>query len=173
MNPADDVPHGGEASPGEGAPAEAPRRELFSWMLFDFANSSFTTIIVTVVFSVYFVKTVVEAGGGSAEDGTFYWGLGLSASQILVLLSAPVLGALADFSGIKKKLLFVVQPRQGKPRAQDIAISCSRPQLKALLNCLQEKHARWEDSSSVFQVRRKGFGGSLLTAFRSGRRGES
>ncbi len=107
MNPADDVPHGGEASPGEGAPAEAPRRELFSWMLFDFANSSFTTIIVTVVFSVYFVETVVEAGGGSAEDGTFYWGLGLSVSQILVLLSAPVVGALADFSGIKKKLLFV------------------------------------------------------------------
>ena len=86
---------------------EAPRRELFSWMLFDFANSSYTTVIVTVVFSLYFKKTVVEGGGGTPQDGTNYWAFGLALSQILVLLSAPVLGAVADFSGAKKKFLFV------------------------------------------------------------------
>lgn len=119
MTSADDMPRrdpegaaGSDRPPGpeEGERrlvGEAPRRELVSWMLFDFANSSFTTIIVTVVFSVYFKRTVVEAAGGSADDGTFYWALGLSLSQVLVLLSAPVVGAIADFSAIKKKLLFV------------------------------------------------------------------
>ena len=64
MNPPGDTPAGGGESRSDG-PAPASRRELLSWMLFDFANSSFTTIIVTVVFSVYFKRTVVEAGGGS------------------------------------------------------------------------------------------------------------
>ena len=37
-------------------------KNIFSWIMYDFANSSFTTIIVTVVYSKYFVQTVVNQG---------------------------------------------------------------------------------------------------------------
>ncbi len=78
------------------------KKEIFSWCLFDFANSSFTTIIITVVYSVYFVE-IVAMRKPSAD---FLWSLGNFISQGLVLLTAPVLGAIADFSGAKKRFLF-------------------------------------------------------------------
>jgi UMF1 family MFS transporter len=77
-------------------------KNIFGWMAYDFANSSFTTIIVTVVYSVYFKKTVV----GDAGDGSFLWGLCLAISMFMVALSAPIFGAIADFSRAKKKFLF-------------------------------------------------------------------
>jgi UMF1 family MFS transporter len=69
--------------------------------MFDFANSSFTTVIVTVVYSVYFTKLVCAG----RSDGTFLWGLGLFLSQLVVLLTAPLLGAIADYSARKKAFL--------------------------------------------------------------------
>ena len=78
------------------------KREIISWCFFDFANSSFTTIIITIVFSVYFVKVV--AGGGREADRL--WAIGNTISQFLVLLSAPLLGAIADYSAFKKRFLF-------------------------------------------------------------------
>ncbi|MCI0611750.1 MFS transporter, partial [bacterium] len=68
----------------------------------DFANSSFTTLIITIAFSVYFVKIVV--GGG--REGDQLWGLGNAVSQGMVLLSAPLVGAIADYSARKKTFLF-------------------------------------------------------------------
>ncbi|MBI4865222.1 MAG: MFS transporter [Candidatus Riflebacteria bacterium] len=82
-------------------PVTASYREIFGWCMFDFANSSFTTIIVTVVFSVYYTKIVCTG----RTDGDTLWGLGNMVSQLLVLLAAPFLGALADFSGSKKRFL--------------------------------------------------------------------
>jgi UMF1 family MFS transporter len=79
------------------------KREILSWCFFDFANSSFTTIIVTIVFSVYFVRII--AGGSHKAD--FYWSLANFLSQALVLLSAPLVGAIADFSAFKKRFLFL------------------------------------------------------------------
>jgi MFS-type transporter involved in bile tolerance (Atg22 family) len=61
-------------------------------MMFDFANSGYTTVVITAVFSAYFVATVT----GDAEWGTFAWTAALSVSYALILLSAPVLGAWAD-----------------------------------------------------------------------------
>lgn len=78
------------------------RREIFGWCMFDFANSSYTTAIVTVIYSVYFTKIVCE---GSA-NADLMWSLGTAISQTVILLTAPVIGALADFSGSKKKFLF-------------------------------------------------------------------
>jgi len=77
-------------------------RNIFGWIMYDFANSSFTTIIVTVIFSKYFVKTVVAQG----ELGTALWGRAVAISMLLVALSAPVFGAVADYSRAKKKFLF-------------------------------------------------------------------
>ncbi|MBI9032003.1 MFS transporter [bacterium] len=77
-------------------------KSIFGWMAYDFANSSFTTIIVTVVYSVYFKTTVV----GDRGDGSFLWGLALAISMFLVAITAPIFGAVADYSRAKKKFLF-------------------------------------------------------------------
>jgi UMF1 family MFS transporter len=86
------------------AAASAPpvrRREILAWAMFDFANSSYTTVIVTVGFAVYFTKLVAPAGRGD-----FLWGLGTLLSNLLVMAAAPLVGAAADESGRKKVLLF-------------------------------------------------------------------
>ncbi len=78
-------------------------KNIFGWIFYDFANSSFTTIIVTVIYSVYFKDVVV--GGG--EFATALWGWAVSISMILVAISSPILGAVADYSRSKKKFLFI------------------------------------------------------------------
>jgi UMF1 family MFS transporter len=80
----------------------APAREIFGWAMFDFANSSYTTVIITVAFSVLFPKLIV----GDEREGNFLWSAALSTSLLLVALSGPVLGSLMDFSAAKKKFLF-------------------------------------------------------------------
>ncbi len=70
--------------------------------MYDFANSSFTTIIVTVVFAAYFKGVVVQDG----ELGTALWGRAIAISMLLVAISAPIFGAIADFSRAKKNFLF-------------------------------------------------------------------
>ncbi|HKQ98082.1 MAG TPA: MFS transporter [Candidatus Polarisedimenticolia bacterium] len=83
-------------------PRKAARREIVAWCLYDFADSSFTTLIVTVSYALYF-RGVVAADLGARAD--FYWGLSIAASMITVALLAPVLGAAADASGRKKTFL--------------------------------------------------------------------
>jgi len=78
-------------------------KSLLGWISYDFANSSFTTVIVTVVYSVYFKKVVV----GQEEYGTSLWGIAISISMLIVAISSPVLGAIADYSHSKKKFLFI------------------------------------------------------------------
>jgi MFS transporter, UMF1 family len=77
------------------------KREIFGWAMFDFANSSYTTVVVTVAFSVYFTQLV--APEGSAD---FLWSVGVTLSNSLVVLLAPLVGAVADDSGRKKLFLF-------------------------------------------------------------------
>jgi len=83
----------------------ASRRELFGWAMFDFANSSYTTVIVTVVFCIIFPRIIVGDGPGY-RLGNLLWSTALSISYLIVLLSAPVFGAIMDFTGSKKKFLF-------------------------------------------------------------------
>lgn len=78
-------------------------KNIFGWLMYDFANSSFTTIIVTVVYSVYFVNNVAP----DPEIGTALWGRAISISMLLVAISAPIFGAIADYSRSKKKFLFI------------------------------------------------------------------
>jgi UMF1 family MFS transporter len=85
----------------------ATRREILSWCFFDFANSSYTTMIITFSFALYFVETVVPGAGKSQETGKLLWGIGAAISQWIVVLSAPLVGALADFSGAKKRFLLL------------------------------------------------------------------
>lgn len=77
------------------------RREIFGWCCFDFANSAFTTIIITVVFSVYF--TGVVAAGDTRGPG--WWGTALAVSQLIVIFASPLVGVLADVTARKKLYL--------------------------------------------------------------------
>lgn len=77
-------------------------KKIFGWIMYDFANSSFTTIIVTVIYSVYFRNVVVAQD----ELGTALWGRAISISMLMVAITAPIFGAVADFSRAKKKFLF-------------------------------------------------------------------
>jgi UMF1 family MFS transporter len=83
----------------------APAREIFGWAMFDFANSSYTTVIVTVVFSVIFPRLIV-GDGPEFRLGNLLWSMALSVSYGLVVLTAPVLGAIMDFRAAKKRFLF-------------------------------------------------------------------
>jgi len=79
------------------------RREVWAWAMFDFANSGYTTVVITAVFSAYFVAAVA----GNAPWATFAWTLALSVSYALVMFTAPLIGAHADAHASKKKLLWL------------------------------------------------------------------
>jgi UMF1 family MFS transporter len=79
-------------------------REIFAWCLYDFANSAFSVIITTVVFGRYFQQFVVR---GDAKLGALLWGIAISLSMLVIGLASPVLGAMADLSGGKKKGLLL------------------------------------------------------------------
>lgn len=86
----------------------AARHELAAWALFDFANSGYTTVVLTTVYSAYFVGVV--AAGQEAESpgsGTLLWTLATGLANLLVLLAAPVVGAIADRRASKKPFLLV------------------------------------------------------------------
>ena len=77
------------------------RREVWAWAMYDFANSGYTTVVITAVFNAYFVAVVA----GNAPWATFAWTAALGLSALIVLLTAPWLGAWADAHAGKKKLL--------------------------------------------------------------------
>lgn len=80
------------------------RRELFAWAMYDFANSSYTTVVLTAIFSAYFVGVLAQPAGASA---TLLWTLTVSLANLLVLITAPVIGAMADYGGHKKRFLLI------------------------------------------------------------------
>lgn len=78
-------------------------KDVFNWSLFDFANSTFATIVVAFVYAIYFKKVVV----GNESIGDFYWSIAINISMVLVAFLSPVLGAASDhFSNKKKYLVF-------------------------------------------------------------------
>lgn len=79
------------------------RREVFGWALYDFANSGYTTVVLTAVFSAYFVSGVV----GDSTLGTLWWTLTLSASHFLVMITIPFMGAWADQHQARRRLLWL------------------------------------------------------------------
>jgi UMF1 family MFS transporter len=83
----------------------ASRKELLGWAMFDFANSSYTTVIITVVFCVIFPRIIV-GDGPQYRLGNLLWSVSLSISYLIVLLSVPFFGALMDYTAAKKKFLF-------------------------------------------------------------------
>ncbi len=79
------------------------RLSIFSWCMYDFANSSFTTVVVTFMYSVYFVKEIV----GNEIEGMALWSWGVAITGITVALLSPFMGALADRGGYRKLFLLI------------------------------------------------------------------
>ncbi len=69
--------------------------------MFDFANSGYTTVVITAVYNAYFVAVIA----GNAHWGSLVWTAALAVSYALVMFTAPGLGAYADAHLAKKKLL--------------------------------------------------------------------
>ncbi len=70
-----------------------------SWIFYDWANSVYATNIMAVIFPIYYASV-------AGDLGTKWWGIGVSVASLIGAVLAPTLGAVADFKGNKKKLLF-------------------------------------------------------------------
>jgi UMF1 family MFS transporter len=77
------------------------KREVFGWAMYDFANSGYTTVVLTAVFNSYFVAVAAEG----APWATLAWTLVIAASSAIVMLTMPAIGAHADLHARKKGLL--------------------------------------------------------------------
>jgi UMF1 family MFS transporter len=77
------------------------RRERWAWYLYDVGNSAYAAVVLLAVYSAYFQGQVV----GGAE-GSRLWGLSVGIAMLVVAITSPVLGAIADFSASKKRFLF-------------------------------------------------------------------
>jgi len=88
------------------APGVRPR-EVWAWAMFDFANSGYTTVVITAIFNAYFVGVVAGDGPDRGGTATLLWTIATSIANVLVLASAPVIGAIADHGARKKQFLLV------------------------------------------------------------------
>ena len=79
------------------------KREVFAWAMYDFANSGYTTVVLTAVFNAYFVSVVA----GGAPWATFAWTATLAVSYLAVMFAGPLIGAYADAHAAKKRVLFI------------------------------------------------------------------
>ncbi len=78
------------------------RKQRRAWYLYDFGSSGYAAVVLLAVYARYFQDSVV----GGAE-GTRLWGIAVGIAMLIVALSSPVLGPIADFSGAKKRFLLV------------------------------------------------------------------
>jgi UMF1 family MFS transporter len=85
----------------------APKGEILAWAMYDFANSAYTTIVSTTIFNPYFVSVAAGEGSGlNPGQGTFLLTVSICVSSLGVVLSAPVIGTIADALARKKSILF-------------------------------------------------------------------
>lgn len=80
------------------------KKHVISWTLFDFANSSYSAVIASVIFPVYYANVIV---GNEKGLGDLWWGRVISFSMATVAISSPFLGGIADYGGTRKRFLFV------------------------------------------------------------------
>mgnify|MGYP000078829950 CR=1 FL=1 len=86
----------------------AGKKELLAWALFDFANSGYTTVVLTTIFSTYFVG-VIATSTQSISPGmpTLLWSLTVGLANFVVMVFGPMIGAIADHRASKKSFLMV------------------------------------------------------------------
>ena len=72
------------------------KTEIGGWACFDFANSSYVTVVITVIYAPFFAEYIVPA---ESSIRTSYWSLAIALSTIIALSLAPLVGAICDLSG--------------------------------------------------------------------------
>ena len=80
---------------------EKQKKQIISWSLYDFANQPYTTLIITFIYSAFFVNYIA----GDEQQGTFLWANAISITAITVAFISPILGAFADNTGYRKSFL--------------------------------------------------------------------
>ncbi len=80
-------------------------RPTLSWALYDWANSAYATVVVAGFFPIFFRE--YWSADQVSEATTFRLGVGTSIASLIILVLAPILGAIADRASLKKKMLFV------------------------------------------------------------------
>ena len=82
------------------------KKRIWGWMMFDLASQPYNTLLLTFIFGPYFASVVADSYIASGMDNDAanartqsIWSLGLTIAGILIALSAPILGAMADISG--------------------------------------------------------------------------
>lgn len=78
------------------------KKQVGAWALFDFANSVYPAVMTTAVFPLFYVGVIVGDEGGQGE---WWWGRAVALSALIVAMSAPLLGAIADRGGARKKFM--------------------------------------------------------------------
>ncbi len=87
---------------------KATPKELWAWAFYDFANSGYTTVVQTTIFSAYFVGVVADTDQGLMPGlSTLLWSLAMGVANFVVMMSGPLLGALADHYACKKLFLLI------------------------------------------------------------------
>jgi UMF1 family MFS transporter len=79
------------------------RRAIYSWALYDFANSPFTTLVVTFVYATYFSEFIAA----NSVQGQTLWGYAITTTALIVAISSPFLGAIADQGGYRKRFVVI------------------------------------------------------------------
>jgi UMF1 family MFS transporter len=79
------------------------RPEVRAWAMYDWANSAFQTTIIAAVFPIYFHSVVAADLGGALSTSRFAWATTIAI--VIVALVAPLLGAIADYAAMKKRML--------------------------------------------------------------------
>ena len=80
------------------------RRAVFAWSMYDFANSAFNTLVVTFIYGTYFTKVIAS----NVNTGTLLWSRAVAVTAITVALLSPIMGAIADRGGYRKRLLLLM-----------------------------------------------------------------
>ena len=89
--------------PSSAQPRYDNPKVVWSWAMYDWANSAFTTLVVTFIYSFYFANTFFT----DESTGTLWWSRAAIVSSILTALASPVFGAAADRGGSRKKFLLI------------------------------------------------------------------
>ena len=76
----------------------AYKKTIFSWSMYDFANQPFTTLVVTFIYSTYFVQAIAP----DEITGTVLWSRGITITALFVAFISPLMGAIADQGGYRK-----------------------------------------------------------------------
>ena len=80
------------------------KQNVFVWSLYDFANSAFTTLVVTFIYATYFTKAIAE----NEIIGTAQWSRAVSLTAVFVAIVSPIMGAIADRSNLRKFFLIIM-----------------------------------------------------------------